>query len=243
MDRGRAIAALAGVSGGDEPRNTHPPRPTSGLAPQARNRISDELTDLAPGSSVTPRPHQLRAVLRDALELGCVLAFPVTGIAMLVIGALLLIHEVAGVGVELAPGRTRLEVVGSAVVFGSVGWLLLGIAWELPSGVQIRRSGFRLDTTPARVWRALALIAGILGILGSIQVAVTRPVWPTLSLGGTLWLASGATAVFVVAPVAVLIPWGVRRWWRPSRGAPIFLPLLLVTWAIGTGVVFGWMWR
>lgn len=242
MDQVRALAALAGVSKGDEPRDTGPPtEPPSGLAPQARERISRELSGIAPQSEEKSHSSPWRTVLGDALELGCALAFPVTGIGLVVIGALLLVYEFAGAGIDLAKGRTGLEVVGSAVVFGSVGWLLLGIAWELPSGSQIRRRGFRLDMNPARLWRALAVVAGVLGLLGSIQMVVTRPVWPTLSLGGMLLLASGATAVFAVAPLVTFITGAVQRWWSSPRSARVTLPVLLIVWAMGTGLLFGWI--
>ena len=244
VDGERALAALAGVSKSRKPRKTDPsPEHRVGLAPEARERISRELSEIRTLAGKVSFTRPLWRVLRDSLELGCVLAFPVTGLGLVAIGAILLLHELAQVAIDLAPGRSRLEVVGSAVVFGSAGWLLMGIAWELPSGGQIRRRRFRLDTSPARLWRALAAVAGVLGILGSIKMVVTEPVWPTLSLGGMLLLASGATAVFAVAPVAVLITWALKRWWHSPRSTFVTLPVLLITWAVGTGFLFGWVMR
>lgn len=230
----------AGVDEPAEARKSMERRP--GLAPQARERIARDLSSLSDSPWERSAPRRWRRLLSESLELGCGLAFPVTGAGLLVVGVLLLAGEVGYAGVRLAPSRPRLEVMGSAIVLGALGWLLIGVGWELRAIVRIRGPRFRLDIHPASLWRALAVVGGIMGILGWVTTLATAVLWPTLSLVGMLLLASGTAAVFAVAPVVGVVLWMLQKWWQSPGAAYLPPPLLLLTWAAGMGALFSWIW-
>ncbi|MGH9052793.1 MAG: hypothetical protein ACRDWX_07255 [Acidimicrobiia bacterium] len=230
-------------------KNRHARR---GLAPRARVRINRELVERAGGEAaeqaetLPPGRSGLGGFLpRQGPRLGEIawlasLGFLVGGLELAVLSLLMLLDALRVLDLGWVPRDPAILALGVALTVGIVGWLLLGLVVE--AGALPRLYGRRFQTSGnlGKLWIALAVAGGGLGGLAWIFPWLTSPVSEVLSRAWLLLLATGGAGVFIVGPVTVPILWLVERR-APAPTSKVMLPVLLVTWAAGAAVLFGWL--
>ena len=223
-----------------------------GLAPRARARINRELAEQPGGEpaaeqaeTLPPGRSRLGGFLRRQgprlAEIAWLasLGFLVGGLGLAVLSLLMLLDALRVLDLAWVPREPAILALGVALTVGIIGWLLLGLVVEASALPHLYRR-FTTSGNLGKLWIALAVAGGALGGLAWIFSWLTSPVSEVLSRAWLLLLATGGAGVFIVAPVTVPILWLVERR-APAPTSKLLLPVLLVSWAAGAAVLFGWL--
>jgi len=228
-------------------------RPRRGLAPRARARINRELAERVEGEPAGEQAETLPSgrsrrggfLRRQGPRLGEIawlasLGFLVGGLGLAVLSLLMLLDALRVLDLAWVPREPVILALGIALTVGIIGWLLLGLVVEAGALPHLYRRRFTTSGNLGKLWIALAVAGGGLGGLAWIFSWLTSPVSEVLARAWLLLLATGGAGVFLVGPVAVPILWLVERR-APEPTAKLLLPVLLVTWALGSALLFGWL--